>query len=54
MLYPDACNFQDGLVPSMIANEVVSGLMMAVAVVDGKKRVIAIRRKKESDGAAAV
>lgn len=47
-LYPDTCLFKDGIVPTMIMNEVVSGLEALIITQDGKKRVAALRRKAAS------
>lgn len=45
MLYPDTCIFKDNLVPTLIMNDVVSGLEALVVKKDGKLRVAALRRK---------
>lgn len=47
-LYPDTCIFKDNIVPTMIQNEVVSGLEALVVKQDGKLRVKALRRKAAS------
>ena len=45
MLYPDTCIFKDNIAPTMIMNEVVSGLEALVIKQGGKLRVAALRRK---------
>lgn len=47
-LYPDTCIFKDNIVPSLLQNEVVSGLEALVVKQDGKLRVKALRRKAAS------
>jgi len=48
MLYPDTCTFKDNIAPTMIQNEVVSGLEALIIEQGGKKRVAAVRRKAAS------
>lgn len=48
MMYPDTCLFKDNIEPTMIMNDVVSGLEMLVAKVGGSLRVKAVRRKQVS------
>jgi len=48
MLYPDTCIFKDGLVASLIMNDVVAGLEAKIIRQDGKLRVAALRRKQAS------
>jgi hypothetical protein len=48
MMYPDTCIFKDNIVPSMVMNEVVSGLEALVIKKDGKLRVAALRRKAQN------
>jgi hypothetical protein len=49
-LWPDTCDFKDGLIPSMLMNSVVSGLEMLVVVQGGKRRVAKIRRRVATHG----